>query len=124
MFTIRSKRDLELAYMYVKWFSEDVKNPKAVQLVIEAKREIRRYTKPVNDGRRIIKNDEEGYIELVELPERLADEADAAKYFEENVFIHYHPTYYDCTGQLFTNWYKIFRRTGKFMAYHSVGIDV
>lgn len=124
MFEIRSKKDLELAYTFVKWLSKETTNPKAAQKVVEMKREIRRCTKPVNDGRRIIHHGEDSYIELVELPEWLADEADASQYFEENVFIHYRPTYYDCTGQLFTSWYKIFRRNGRYMAYHLVCADV
>ena len=34
------------------------------------------------------------------------------------------PSQYDCTGQLFTNWFKLIRRRGHWFAYHSIGRDV
>ena len=44
--------------------------------------------------------------------------------FEEFIEISVIPSMYDCTGQAFTNWYKIFKRRGQFWAYHSVVFDV
>lgn len=37
---------------------------------------------------------------------------------------HYYPSAYDCTGQAFTSWYKVFVRGGRFWAYHRVSVDV
>ena len=37
---------------------------------------------------------------------------------------HYYPSAYDCTGQAFTSWYKVFARGGRFWAYHRVSVDV
>ena len=36
----------------------------------------------------------------------------------------YYPSAYDCTGQAFTSWYKVFVRGGRFWAYHHVSVDV
>ena len=50
------------------------------------------------------------------------DEADA--YFMGNLYRESYPSAYDCTGQIFTTWYKIFRRGGRFWAYHATAMDV
>ena len=68
----------------------------------------------------------DGYVELVQLPEAL-DEAHkvvAADWFRANRYLEFLPTPYDCSGQKFTNWFKLFRRQGHWFAYHSVSIDV
>lgn len=33
-------------------------------------------------------------------------------------------SWYDCTGKLFTVWYKVFKRRGQWHVYHMVGADV
>lgn len=77
------------------------------------------------DTGRVIKSDWDSYITLEEL-KIPADYTydDAVEYFEEYEVIHMVPSQYDCTGQLFTSWYKIFKRNGKWMAYHAVNADV
>lgn len=49
---------------------------------------------------------------------------EADDYFMWNEYHEYIPSAYDCTGQLFTNWYYIFKRHGIYYAYHSVSLDV
>ena len=68
----------------------------------------------------------DGYIELVQLPNELDDlnEDDAAEWFRANRYYEFYPTAYDCSGQRFTNWYKLHRRCGHWFAYHSVSFDV
>ena len=126
MFRIRDRKDLELAYSYLKLYEEiENENPEAdKKAVIEIKREIRRYLR-LETGHKIVKDfSPDGYIELVELPEQLETQEDAEQYFNENLWIHYYPTYYDCTGQLFTGWVKVFRRRGRYMAYHAICKDI
>lgn len=129
MFRIRDKKDLELAYSFLKIFKETEDtwdNPEKVEkAVVEMKREIRRYTKLSDSDRRIVKDySPDGFIELVELPEWLIDEKDAEQYFNENMWIHYRWADHDCTGQLFTGWVKVFRRRGRWMAYHAICKDI
>ena len=66
------------------------------------------------------------HIELVRLPDELdkVNEDDAAEWFQANRYYEFRPTPYDCSGQRFTNWYKLHRRCGHWFAYHSVSFDV
>ena len=82
--------------------------------------------------RRIVKDyGIDGFVELVSIPEvfdTLDDDADgnpgAETFFKEFLEIHARPSMYDCTGQAFTSWFKLFKRNGQFWAYHSVCFDV
>lgn len=97
----------------------------------EIKKEIRDYYKEKEEERKewLIKdNGIDGGIVLFELPSEinsikidsfnLADE-----YFKAYEYRRCRPSMYDCTGQSFTNWYKIIKRNNKFYAYHSIGFD-
>ena len=66
----------------------------------------------------------DGYVLLIELPETLENLRDAEEYFEERETICAVPSIFDCTGQAFTSWFKVFKRRDRFMAYHSIGFDV
>ncbi len=139
MFHVRSnstfREGYELLNMFTR-FEGHFDNPeKANETVLNLKRELRKwarrdtatvdvgYREPVE--RRIIKdNGMDGYIELVKLPAIVESVEDAKEFFKAFLEIVYRPTYYDCTGQAFTSWYKIFKRNGQFWAYHSVGFDV
>lgn len=44
--------------------------------------------------------------------------------FTENRYIHGVNSQYDCTGCLFTEWFKVFRRRGRWYAYHCIGMDI
>ena len=96
------------------------------KIVIEKKRTIRRLNKIEDCGSTIVRDDGiDGYVVKFPLPESIDNAEDADEYFREYEYIHYRPTYYDCTGQAFTSWYKIFRKPdGRFWAYHSVSLDV
>lgn len=65
-------------------------------------------------------------LKLVRLPDELdkVNEDDAAEWFQANRYYEFRPTPYDCSGQRFTNWYKLHRRCGHWFAYHSVSFDV
>lgn len=66
----------------------------------------------------------DGFLIRFPLPDYIDSKAMAKAYFEDRCEYHYRPSPYDCTGQLFTRWYKLFLRNGRWWAYHSVGCDV
>lgn len=143
---ITNDRDFRIGYEILHWATERVAEAGGDtegrrERVIELKRNLRQYahrdTHTVDVGmgflckRRIISDDYDGYIELVSIPEvfdTLDDDADgnpgARTFFKEFLEIHARPSMYDCTGQAFTCWYKLFKRRGQFWVYHSVGLDV
>ena len=65
-------------------------------------------------------------IQLEQLPDELDShtEDEAQELFMWNRYRTAAPSQYDCTGQLFTNWFKLTRRRGHWFAYHSIGRDV
>lgn len=97
------------------------------ELIIEQKRKIRKHNKSNAEYDRTIVRDYgmDGYVEKFLLPEGIATMEEANEYFEDYERIYYMPSPWDCTGQAFTSWYKIFRKPdGRYLAYHSVGRDI
>lgn len=105
------------------------------EYVQEVKREVRRWahrdTGVMDVGMgfkvesRIVKDKGvDGFMALLTLPEVLDTEEEAQEFFDRFIRIDYRPSMYDCTGQAFTSWYKLFRRHGRFYVYHSVNYDV
>ena len=100
--------------------------------VYKIKKEIRDYYKEREKDRKewFIKDDWiDGSIVLVELPSEINSvKIDyfelAEEYFKAYEYRECRPSMYDCTGQVFTSWYKIIKRNNKFYAYHSIGFDV
>lgn len=125
---VRNDNDLKVAYeilnIYKELISEHGKNERVEKRIAEQKREIRKFYKKSND-RRLVKDEGiDGYVLLIELPETLENMQDAKDYFEMRETICAVPSIFDCTGQAFTSWFKVFERRGRFMAYHAVGFDV
>lgn len=104
------------------------------EYIAELKRELRAWANrktAVDVGygwmvdRRMVKdNGVDGFVELVSIPDVFDTVEWAEKFFHDFLEMHCRPSQYDCTGQAFTNWYKLFRRNGQFYVYHSVGFDV
>lgn len=127
MFNIRQKEDLRLAYMLLTAYetAQEGEGDKYKEKMTEIKREIRDFYKKKRIPVTLVKDyGIDGYIILFELPEYLESQQQAEEYFEENEVIKAAPSIYDCTGQAFTSWYKIFKRRNKFFAYHGVSFDV
>lgn len=119
MYEIRNKKDLELAYLFARDPKCNEINPEAVK---ELKRDIRKYThKPISDVV-YVGGDWDNYTILFPIPADNLEEAH--EWFMRNEYRECMPSMYDCTGQTFTAWYKIFKRNGKYMAYHHVRMDV
>lgn len=93
---------------------------------LDLKRDLREWIKR-DDGepRNVIFFDGGGRIALEELPvnpEWCMEDVEA--WFTENRYIHGVNSQYDCTGCLFTEWFKVFRRRGRWYAYHCIGMDI
>ena len=124
-----------LALMNDPKFTKDADKFKMDEYVQKLKRELRRWahrdTRVKNVGMgfmvesRIVKDyGIDGFIALLALPEVIDTEEDAQEFFKDFIRIDYRPSMYDCTGQAFTSWHKLFKRNGRFYVYHSVGMDV
>ena len=98
--------------------------------VYEIKKEIRDYYKRDERKEWLIRDDGiDGGIVLFEFPSEInsikIDSFELAEeYFKAYEYRKCRPSMYDCTGQVFTSWYKIIKRNDKFYAYHYIGFDV
>lgn len=129
MFNINDNDHLRAAYVFLNTVNAAPAEYGASlsSLVALVKREIREFNRrPASDSRIVEERGCDGYIELVQLPDELdkAHKEIAADWFRANRYLEFYPTPYDCSGQKFTNWFKLFRRHGHWFAYHSVSIDV
>ena len=138
VFTVRSIEDARWAYRAINDFndlySKGVDKEIVGELIADTKRNIRKWNKCdlsvsyCGNGyikTKIVKDyGIDGFIELVEMPGHIRTESEAERFFKDHLYLHYHPRDYDCTGQSFTGWYKLFKRNGKWFAYHSVNVDV
>ena len=131
---IQNKNQLRFKYETLLWLNK-IKNENEdciIDLAVnKIKKEIRDYYKKKEKERKewLIKDDGmDGYIVLIELPSEInsvkIDSFELAdEYFKAYEYRKCRPSMYDCTGQSFTNWYKIIKRNNKFYAYHSIGFD-
>ena len=95
------------------------------EAMVSCKRRIRHINQKVVDSldaNRVIKDDGDSVVYREVLSATTMDAA-------EREFEDYHrktciPSIYDCTGQLFTEWYRIFHINGRYVLYHSIGMDV
>lgn len=94
------------------------------EFVIQLKRDIREYIHRDSDYR-IVRDELDSFVELVELPDYTAD------YSEERALLWFkmYRSYrlFDelgCGGQFFTTGVKLFRRRGCWYAYHFVSVDM
>lgn len=78
-----------------------------------------------NEDRRIIKDyGIDGCIIRIVLPEWIETKEEADEYFKDNEYMRTRYSAYDCTGDMFTSWYSLFFINGRWVAYHSVGVDI
>lgn len=124
---IKTKYQLKNAYELLLFLQkEEKKSIKLDDMIIEYKKNIRNYHKRENEKsfRICFDADLDGFIERIELPSNIKTQDEAEEYFRRYEYIEYMPSQYDCTGQLFTSWYKIFKINNKYYAYHRVCRDV
>ena len=136
---IRNSEDLRMKYESLLWLNK-IKNENESSIidmdsyndsVYKIKKEIRDYYKEREKDRKewLIKDDGmDDYIVLFELPSEInsvkIDSFELAEeYFKAYEYRRCKPSMYDCTGQIFTSWYKIIKRNNKFYAYHCISFD-
>ena len=128
---LRIKYELLLLLNRIKNESSSIDMDSYNDSVYKIKKEIRDYYKEREKDRKewLIKDDWiDGSIVLVELPSEInsvkIDSFELAEeYFKAYEYRKCRPSMYDCTGQVFTSWYKIVKRNNKFYAYHCIGFD-
>ena len=134
---IQNKNDLRFKYKTLLWLKKIKDKYYSLDMesyndsVKEIKKEIRDYYKEREKDRKewIIKDDGiDGGIVLFELPSEInsikIDSFELAEeYFKAYEYRRCRPSMYDCTGQVFTSWYKIIKRNNKFYAYHCISFD-
>ncbi len=126
---VQNNHDLKVAYeelCFLQKFLPVSKKPIAVkEQILKLKRSIRDYGYSETPSREIVRdNGLDGYVLKVQLPDWIETREEAEEYMEENEKITMRPTPWDCSGQAFTNWYKVFNTNGSWRAYHSIGFDV
>lgn len=130
--TIHNTKELRDAYSWLRLWEQllatkapdDDTRPIVLDRIAEQKRDIRRYHNRPDIGRYAIRDDGDSAIVVLPLPEDITTKEEAERFFRENEYIEYRPTYYDCTGQLFTSWHSILRRAGRWYLYHCISRDV
>lgn len=128
---LRSKYDSLLLLNKLKNESNGIDMDSYNDFVNEIKKEIRDYYKRKDKERKewLIKDyGIDGGIVLFELPSEInsikIDSFELAEeYFKAYEYRRCRPSMYDCTGQVFTSWYKIIKRNNKFYAYHCISFD-
>ena len=128
---LRIKYELLLLLNRIKNESSSIDMDSYNDSVYKIKKEIRDYYKEREKDRKewLIKDDGmDDYIVLFELPSEInsvkIDSFELAEeYFKAYEYRRCKPSMYDCTGQIFTSWYKIIKRNNKFYAYHCISFD-
>ena len=127
MVPIKTERELRTNYEILKIYEElyQAKPTDHVADVIkEIKREVRRYRDRPEQNVIVKDYGIDGAVLLQELPEWVSDEKTAEEMFMKLYYMSCPNGPYDCTGRLFTGWYKIFQRRGRWMVYHRICADV
>lgn len=133
MMEVNNKNEARMAFDIIKSVTDCVTEDngrKAHRLLsnanhlAELKREVRRYIKKSSNSH-IIKDDGiDGYIELIKLPSDIDSLEKATNYFGQHYCRRFIYCAYDCTGQSFTAWYRIFKRGNGYIVYHCVSFDI
>lgn len=122
---INNARDLRIAYEILGDLNADTRGLSRLKDHADRiKREIRKYHARPVDAARIVRSDYDSLLVVLPLPVSLETKEEADAYFMGHHYRECYPSAYDCTGQIFTTWYKVFRRGGQFWAYHATAMDV
>lgn len=128
--TIQNDHDLRVAYEIMSILDAKplpntvAADAKMADHIKRIKRSIREYRDRPRSNAQIVRNDGDSLVVVMPLPAALESKDDATTYFLDNYYLEARPSAYDCTGQIFTTWWKIFQRRGQFWAYHATAMDV
>lgn len=117
MFEITDKHDFKLGYKLLGWLKENNKR----DAYNELKLKLRLFAQEVSDV--VVVKEERGQTWCKKvLPVKSMD--DAREWFDENERVEPYNSMYDCTGQEFTGWCRIFRVKDKWLCYHYIARDL
>ena len=129
MFMYRDIHDYESlrqSYLDLLLFKQcgPVRSERMESYVRQLKHDIREYNRQ-SSGSRVIIGEFDHIVELIELPAETSgfSEAEAAAWFDANRAYHISFTL-GCSGQYFTTYVKLFRRRGRWFAYHFISVDM
>ena len=123
---IGNNRELKIAYEVLTEI-QNSKTGKSKEVSCGIKSRIRDYfrERECELKRSCIKNYGDGTaIFLEELPGWIKTESQAKSWFEYNRYLESPHTAFGCTGKLFTSWFKVVCRKGRYYAYHYISCDV
>lgn len=96
---------------------------KSVRSYVDAvKRDLRAFYHRPDGCVKIITADYDSGWQLITLIAKTKEDANTE--FNDLYYRVCTPSQYDCTGQMFTVSYKLFKRNGRWMAYHHFAMDV
>lgn len=102
-------------------------SPFFTEILAEKKRKIRHEYKLwtiEHEYKTVVQLDNEGCVEKLRFKDSGETLEEFKEFFKEYHYIGYIDKGYDCTGQLFTSWYSIFKVNGNWIVYHSIQMDV
>ena len=104
-----------------RYDDDQLAHPK--EFLVELKRSVRKYLHRPPITTRMVANFGDSCITLDIWDDMESYEAVVDK-FMRTQYMEYRWSPFDCTGQLFTHWYKIWEKDGKWLVYHCFGRDV
>ena len=123
MITITNNQEYTVMRQYLRYLSH-VNGIKNSEHFKQVKKAIRKYEHQPISEKRVFNADFDAMTLVYPLPEWLESADEADEYFRTDEFIEAPRCAWDCTGQQFTAWYKIFKRAGRFWCYHRICRDV
>lgn len=125
IYDIRNERDLRDAYWFLS--VEKELGCSAGKIAKKIKTAIREWNHRPESDRKVVYTYGgcgDSVIYKINCPVWVENEEDAEYWFDNEERMTYRWSPYDCTGQLFTSWHRIFHINGKWICYHSVSCDV
>ena len=113
--------------LLMEQLNKELPHPFFNELLKERKRKIRHEYKMwlIEQGyKTIVRYDNEGCVEKLRYKDEGETLEEFTEFFKKYHYIRYIDRGYDCTGQLFTSWYSIFKVNGNWIVYHSIQMDV
>lgn len=125
MVEINNYRDVEFVISLINLIQEKYGGYDYISKVDEMKRELRKFYKNYSDeGVFVVKHDDDGYVEKLEVPERCLDRDSMEMWFKGYVEIEPINSAYGCTGCPFTSWHRFIKLHGTWYCYHRVCYDI
>lgn len=111
------------SYERVLYALRSLPQGKAVRSYVDdIKRDLRAFYHRPDGCVKIITADYDSGWQLITLTSKTKEDANAE--FNDLYYRVCTPSQYDCTGQMFTVSYKLFKRNARWMAYHHFAMDV